>query len=62
MGGSRKEGRPCDRRLLNAPGGELVKLTRNLPFVGVCILDAFVEQNGIIEQVATAIQIKKSKV
>ncbi|CAK8711354.1 hypothetical protein KKHLCK_16130 [Candidatus Electrothrix laxa] len=57
-GVSRKKGRPCGRRLLNAPGGEFVKLTPNLPFVGVCILDAFVEQNGIIEQVATAIQIK----
>ncbi|MCI5195335.1 MAG: hypothetical protein D3919_03730 [Candidatus Electrothrix sp. AW5] len=43
---------------MNAPGGELVKLTSNLPFVGVCILDAFVEQSGIIEQVVTAIQIK----
>jgi hypothetical protein len=55
---NRKKGRPCGRRLLNAPGGELVKLMPNLPFVGVCILDAFVEQSGIIEQVVTAIQTK----
>ena len=55
---SRKKGRPCGRRLLNAPAGELVKLTPNLPFVGVCILDAFVEQNGIIEQVISALQTK----
>jgi hypothetical protein len=58
---SRKKGRPCGRRLLNAPAGELVKLTPNLPFVGVCILDAFVEQSGIIEQVVTAIQIKRDR-
>lgn len=57
-GVSRKKGRPCGQRLLNASGGEFVKLTSNLPFVGVCILDAFVDQSGIIEQVATAIQIK----
>lgn len=55
---NRKKGRPSNRRLLNTPGGELVKLTPNLPFVGVCILDAFVEQNGMIEEVVTAIQIK----
>ena len=55
---NRKKGRPCNSQLLNNPGGELVKLTPNLPFVGVCILDAFVEQLGIIEQVVTAIQTK----
>jgi hypothetical protein len=52
---SRKKGRPPGQRSLEAPGGELVKLTPSLSFVGVHILDAFLDQDGIFEEIVSLI-------